>query len=267
MAALTEQPPNAVTAAATGVGGRGWMRSALIIVLLALLAGAAVLGLRNSSLLPATFLSGPSGRSGASNTSDPLASPIAEKASGMVDSVKNALDAIAERSPGIREGAQLINKLARQRSFLAGPSHPRSASPGRPHRASRSIPRRAPPAPAGSPADSLLSDLVAPLESVAPGQSPALVPASVVPPAGGGGGFFAPGPGPVFLGGGGPGGSVTPPPGPVTPPVVETPTPSSPVPEPSTWLTLIVGLAVVAGAMRRTTGQPRRGEVSALRVV
>ena len=74
------------------------------------------------------------------------------------------------------------------------------------------------------------------------------------PLVGGGGGF---GPGVIggggFIGGGGGGGVVTPPTGgggTVTPPG-DGGTPVSPVPEPATWLSMIVGFAFVGASMRR----------------
>lgn len=78
---------------------------------------------------------------------------------------------------------------------------------------------------------------------------PSVVPAAIFPPS------------PVFIGGGGPGGGGGfpgggggPPGGgspPGVPPTVEVPPVVSPVPEPATWLTMILGFYILARALRK----------------
>jgi hypothetical protein len=67
----------------------------------------------------------------------------------------------------------------------------------------------------------------------------------------GGGGLIGGGGGFIGGGGGGGGGVVTPPTDGVVTPPVDGGTPVSPVPEPATWLSMIVGFAFVGASMRR----------------
>lgn len=88
---------------------------------------------------------------------------------------------------------------------------------------------------------SIAQDLATPPTSAAPSSSTGA--------GGDGGGSTGPGSGGPGIGGpgaGGPGGSA---PGAGTDPVA--PPPTTPVPEPATWLVLIVGVAIVGGALRR----------------
>lgn len=86
---------------------------------------------------------------------------------------------------------------------------------------------------------------------------PSIVPAAILPPP------------PVFIGGGGPGGGGGfpgggggPPGGgspPNVPPGVEVPPVVSPVPEPATWLTMILGFYILARALRKQRPAKARG--------
>lgn len=226
--------------------GAGPHRPALLavaLVLIALLSTAGVLAFR-------------SGGTTASSVLEKLVRPLAGNSNGngtptgLIASVGDALGLIAERSPGAREGAQLVNKPARLAALdsrrLATLGRGRSPT-GRDRTRSRLIPGRgaAPAAiPGSSPDDLQITDILPELGAPLASTEDSLAPVGLTLPSSGGGSVL--GPGPVFIGGSLPGPS-----GVVTPPVVEPSAPASAVPEPATWLLFMFGLAAVAHAMRR----------------
>jgi hypothetical protein len=149
-------------------------------------------------------------------------------------------DMIAQRSPGLRTRAEMSK------------GKPRLAL----DRVSRALPRVRDARPAAPAAAAAPAPVAA---AVLPGVSPPVAaPAIFVPGAPvGGAAFVDSGPGfgllpppPGFGVGGGGGGFVVAPPGTITP---ETPPAAlpPPIPEPATWMTVILGFAAMGGAIRR----------------
>lgn len=237
-----------------------WLWLVAALAALGLLAAAAVVGLQDRSTLPGSILSG------VSNTFGSLGQ---FKSTGFVASVKDALGLIADRSPGARQGGQLINKPAKLASlegrYRTYRDH-NGAPNGRRGIRNRLIPPRAPPAaqpvPGGTPLQ--IADLFPELGTADATPSIGLVPVGLALPSAGpstGGGFFA-GPGPVFIGGGGvpgPTAVILPP-----PPVAGQPGPVAAVPEPTTWVMFIVGVAAIAHSLRRRAKKQRKSSVLSL---
>lgn len=166
-------------------------------------------------------------------------------ASDAVEAGSAALASLFDRSPGARQGGVALKAKARR--FAA--ASPGARRPGR-------RPAAAAPAPAAAtPPD--VATAVPPsifLPEALPGVGEAIPPIALGPdtPVNGGGGFYNPG----FGGGGGgifipgpggnPGGPIVdvpnPPPG---------PPPTAAVPEPGTWLMLILGFGAVGAGLRR----------------
>lgn len=235
-----------------------WMVGGLAA--LGLLAAGALVGLQDQSILPGSIMSSVANAFGNSGQS---------KSTGFVASVKDALGLIADRSPGARQGGQLINKPAKLASlegrYRTNRDH--NAEPnGRGRVRNRLIPSRAPPAAHTVPGvlPLQIADLLPQLGTADASPSRSLVPAGLTLPSSGssGGGFFS-GPGPVFIGGGGmPGPTAVIPPPPL---VVIQPGPVTAVPEPATWIMFIVGVAAIAHSMRRRAKKQRRSTVLSLR--
>lgn len=180
-----------------------------------------------------------------------------------INSVDNVLGALLGRSPGERTVG------------LSG----KGKGPARAYRYARSPAAQAlqdafdSPVGASRVIDDRSSPAVAP-GIVLPGTSAAAPPVGLVLPVfpqggvgrGPGGGFFGP-PGGFSVGGGGPGGGgggeVPPVIPPIVPPVVPPP-PVAPIPEPSTWLMLLLGMAAVGAALRSGKAKQAAASLSAL---
>lgn len=179
---------------------------------------------------------------------------VSDGSAGMsgIGAVDNVLGALLGRSPGERtvgiSGKGKGKGPARAYRYARTPAAQALQDAfDTPIGANRVIDDR--PSPAAGPAITL------------PGALAAVPPAGLVLPVvpeggvigGPGGGFFGP-PGGFSVGGGGGGGGGNPPvEPPVNPPVVPPvtpPPPVAPVPEPSTWIMLLLGMAAVGGALR-----------------
>lgn len=175
-----------------------------------------------------------------------------------------ALAELAARSPGARIGGIALKaktKRAAPRALARGAAPAGVASSPGSGAPIASVMSAGPEGPLGA-APAGLGTLPGGL--ILPGTAAAPVPGAVAPVPGGGVGFVpVPGGGGVIIGpgGGGTPGATTPTPTPtptVTPPVVvptPMPTPTTPpvaaIPEPSTWLMLIVGFGFVGRTLRR----------------
>lgn len=160
-------------------------------------------------------------------------------ADAAVSKAKSFADLMKQRSPGKRTAAQLIKTKGKQFRMLAASNAPAEEIP--PAFFAPLVTVSAPPVgmlPAG------FFPVAAPLFAESSGP---FLPFLLAP---GGGGIFVPGGGGTPGGGGGGppggGGGTTPP---ETPPVIPPVTPG--VPEPGTWMTLILGFAVTGWTMRR----------------
>ena len=168
--------------------------------------------------------------------SGPNSASAKTAASSIVSDPDSVLD---ERSPGVRRYGWLLNTKQPRLGFSAGdPPHERVLT---------SMRRR--PTPAGGPLP--LVGPITPVEAfpevagVVPDQMPELADTGSGP---GSGGFIpTPGLGGIGPGGGGPAGG-NPDDGNGT---TTTPTPVPSVPEPSTWIMLLLGFAILGRAMRR----------------
>jgi hypothetical protein len=183
----------------------------------------------------------------AAGTGVALISPQTAEAVG--NRAKAVADLLAERSPGQRSVAELT-KTAKS----ANESRDTPPAPATEHALGKVFPPQSGPLQPGG-----LSPFVAPMEG--PLSTPPLSLAFGPPGVGGEGppmaSFAPPGGGGVLLP---PGGPITSAPPTNSPPTVLPPEVPA-VPEPSTWAILIVGLAMCAGALRRSrraSAPPRR---------
>ena len=165
---------------------------------------------------------------------------MAEAASTQAKSLAELLD---QRSPGTRT-AGVLTKTKLDRSVLA--DRQTVSKPVVPKNLAEVL---APPVSALAPID-----LDVPVAELAPVSPPPLGAILLPPP---GGGVFVPPPGGGVVtppGGGGtpPGGGGTPPGGGGTPPgPPDTPPGPPPVPEPGTWMTMILGFGMIGWSLRR----------------
>jgi hypothetical protein len=150
-----------------------------------------------------------------------------------------AIDLMRDRSPGVRRDAQLTK--TKKTSFASGTDAGRTA---------RALPRvRTPAGVVPLPiAEAPFAAALPAVAEAAPAAFPALFFGAPMFMGGPGGGtFFGPGPSiipPIGGGGGGGGVIILPPAPPETPPV-------APIPEPATWLTLILGFGILGAVARR----------------
>lgn len=154
-------------------------------------------------------------------------------AGAAITKAKSFADLMRQRSPGHRTAAQLIKTKGKQFRMLAASNAPSEIPPAF---YTPAVNVFAPP----------LTELQGPfLPVISPllAQAPSFPPAIFAP---GGGGFFFPG-----GGGGPPGGGGGGPPGTTPPPIVTPPTPVPGVPEPGTWMTMILGFTITGWTLRR----------------
>jgi hypothetical protein len=159
----------------------------------------------------------------------------ADLAEAAVSRAKSLMDLLDQRSPGARTEAELT-KTKRVKEALA-------------EREAAVVPKNlaevlAAPVPALAPVD---VDMAAPVTELASPLPPGIIlsppPSVIVPPPGGG---VIPPPG---------GGDHPPPPPPPSPPP---PPPPPPLPEPGTWMTMILGFGLIGWVLRRDRGAGRR---------
>lgn len=180
--------------------------------------------------------------------------------------LRDPMSILERRSPGVRQVGLLTKvKRARKSTRLAGPAGPRQRVLS---------PARTPAGPGLAGAPISFADSVVPIPFTsftdavpllgAPGgflpvAGPLLAGGGIVVPPVFGGGVVAP------PGGGGGGGGVVVPPDTVTPPPTTPPPPTGgegvvppvlAVPEPATWVTMMLGFGVIGGMLRRRRARP-----------
>ena len=164
--------------------------------------------------------------------------------------LRDPLAVLAGRSPGLRPGGALLQTKLRRED--AGGRRSNDAPDERVLSAVRTRPGEPSLLTSGFAPDDILGTLLpTDAQILNPGAS---APGSFVLPGtasvgSGGGGFFGGG-GTIGSGPGGGGSAVTPP-----PPTISPPPPVASVPEPASWLTMLVGFGVV-GALLRRFGSP-----------
>lgn len=172
-----------------------------------------------------------------------------------------ALAELASRSPGARIGGVALKAKTRRAALAPSTDATAPGAPGLGNAPAAAL--GSPAVPLGAvPSPGTVGPGAFPGELLAPGIG--VVPGAVGGAPGSGGPAFDTIPGPVIGGlpifvpggGGGGGGGSGPPPGetPIgdTTPVPPVVPPGGPIPEPSTWLMMIAGLAVIGSAMRRS---------------
>ena len=168
-------------------------------------------------------------------SSPTLTHVIGEGVSASVEGMKTVAAMLAERSPGERPEGALANLKRKRQTALHERALPKVRGPGPTAYEALAGPPLIPP--------------IAPLPETPLFNTVAGAPVPIVPVSGGSSG------GPPALsniplpGGGGGGGFFSPPVTQATPEVP--PTPVTPVPEPATWMTMILGFALIGRALRR----------------
>ncbi|WP_375392971.1 PEPxxWA-CTERM sorting domain-containing protein [uncultured Sphingomonas sp.] len=172
-----------------------------------------------------------------------LLAPVALTATGpagvgaVIAAIADPMAVMAGRSPGVRPAGALTQSKQR-----------RLATPG--PRSEHVLPRVRQHPGGVVPADYVPGDAI-PFGEIGPEAVTPVTPIAFAAPVGGGGGGVGGFTGGAFGGGGGGGGSGSGGGGDTSTPVVTTPPLTASVPEPATWATLLLGMAVAGIALRR----------------